>query len=254
MRFEDWIPELAREISEEQLATLLSDEELAEALSEEELGGLLLDEHMLVLLSDGQLSALLTVTHAQQIIRAEHGRGASRWVADQVGIAARTARRWLGPRPPVSRHGHIVDLAMQTASRDSRLAIAATAPLDTRISVAPEAPPHIRIAAAATAPQELRATVAARITTADAAAAAVMRTRRGHVAVGKVEVVYDGRPEGTRDIGAVDITLHPTASALAEGDREEAATLFSTAILEQYGPGLSQVLEIVDYPDGIQLT
>jgi hypothetical protein len=54
----------------------------------------------------------LTLREAQSILRQQLGNGASRWVADEVGIAARTARRWLSPSAPRSRHGDVIELAL----------------------------------------------------------------------------------------------------------------------------------------------
>lgn len=54
----------------------------------------------------------ISVREAQSILRQQLGSGASRWVADEVGIAARTARRWLSASAPRARHGAIVELAL----------------------------------------------------------------------------------------------------------------------------------------------
>jgi hypothetical protein len=54
----------------------------------------------------------LTVSEAQSILRQQLGNGASRWVADEAGIAPRTARRWLSGSAPRARHSAIVDLAL----------------------------------------------------------------------------------------------------------------------------------------------
>ena len=51
------------------------------------------------------------VTHAQAAIRAAHGRGAARWLAQEQGISQRTARRWLSGSYPRSRASAIVDTA-----------------------------------------------------------------------------------------------------------------------------------------------
>ncbi|WP_199443450.1 hypothetical protein [Umezawaea beigongshangensis] len=53
------------------------------------------------------------VPDAQAAIRAVHGAGATRWVAEQAGIAARTARRWMSVTPPAARRQAVVDLALR---------------------------------------------------------------------------------------------------------------------------------------------
>jgi hypothetical protein len=53
------------------------------------------------------------VPEAQAAIRAVHGTGATRWVAEQAGIAARTARRWMSVTPPPARRQAVVDLALR---------------------------------------------------------------------------------------------------------------------------------------------
>lgn len=50
-----------------------------------------------------QLALHAGVGWAQQAIRAAHGRHAARWLADQAGIAPRTARRWLSNKSPRGR-------------------------------------------------------------------------------------------------------------------------------------------------------
>lgn len=51
------------------------------------------------------------VAEAQAVIRALHGRGASRWLADAAGISRRTARRWLSTGYPRGRAAQILDTA-----------------------------------------------------------------------------------------------------------------------------------------------
>jgi len=51
------------------------------------------------------------VVHAQAAIRAAHGRGASRWLAQEQGISPRTARRWLSGNYPRGRARAITDAA-----------------------------------------------------------------------------------------------------------------------------------------------
>lgn len=50
--------------------------------------------------------------HAQAALRAVHGRGASRWLADHAGISPRTARRWMSPGYPRGRAAAIVEAAL----------------------------------------------------------------------------------------------------------------------------------------------
>lgn len=57
------------------------------------------------------VSATGTVHHAQDAIRQVHGRGSTSWVAEQAGISARTARRWMSATPPPSRRRNIIDMA-----------------------------------------------------------------------------------------------------------------------------------------------
>ena len=52
------------------------------------------------------------VHHAQAAIRAVHGRAASRWLAQQVGVARRTAQRWMSRKAPKSRSGAIIQAAI----------------------------------------------------------------------------------------------------------------------------------------------
>lgn len=54
----------------------------------------------------------ISVREAQSILRQHLGAGASRWVADEAGIAPRTARRWLSSSAPRARHGAIIELAL----------------------------------------------------------------------------------------------------------------------------------------------
>lgn len=50
-----------------------------------------------------QIASRALVTHGQAAIRAAHGKGATRWVADMAGVSPRTARRWMSANPPASR-------------------------------------------------------------------------------------------------------------------------------------------------------
>ncbi|PRY28583.1 hypothetical protein [Umezawaea tangerina] len=61
------------------------------------------------------------ITHAQQAIRAEHGTGASRWLAQQAGISQRTARRWLSAELPRSRTDIVARLANRLFTAAQRL-------------------------------------------------------------------------------------------------------------------------------------
>ncbi|MGH3097935.1 MAG: hypothetical protein ACRDMV_18285 [Streptosporangiales bacterium] len=56
-----------------------------------------------------------SVRDAQAVIRAQHGRAASRWLAAEAGVSTRTARRWLSAHPPGSRAPRIL-AAAQSAS------------------------------------------------------------------------------------------------------------------------------------------
>nr|WP_012476924.1 hypothetical protein [Streptomyces sp. 44030]ABC67356.1 putative DNA-binding protein [Streptomyces sp. 44030] len=136
------------------------------------------------------------IEDAQRAIRVAHGTGASRWVAEEAGISARTARRWLGSSPPAARAAVISALA-------ARLIVAAQ----------------------------------------------VMRRSTGTVNVGTVSVSYDEDDQGSRYIGEVEIDLDPIAGALEEQEEGYAGELFSTAVMEAYQPGLSDVLDIDAYTD-----
>jgi hypothetical protein len=65
-----------------------------------------------------------SITYAQEAIRAEHGKGASRWLAQEAGISQRTARRWLSTSLPRSRTDVVARLAnrLHIAARRLRAA------------------------------------------------------------------------------------------------------------------------------------
>lgn len=72
-----------------------------------------------------------SVANAQQAIRATHGRGASRWLADTAGISRRTARRWLSGAYPRGRRAEIVAAARDLgAGALAAPAIAAASKID----------------------------------------------------------------------------------------------------------------------------
>lgn len=79
-----------------------------------------------------------------------------------------------------------------------------------------------------------------------------------HIAVGTVEVFYDGEGQGTRTIGELDVTdemagyLNRSATDLENGDLEGAEEAFSNAIINGYDPGLEETLYIEDF-DGIEI-
>ncbi|UKD50778.1 hypothetical protein L3Q65_00340 (plasmid) [Amycolatopsis sp. FU40] len=54
-------------------------------------------------------------------IRAEHGRAASHWVADRLGLSQRQARRYLSPQPPNARRPDVVALAPRLRVAEGRL-------------------------------------------------------------------------------------------------------------------------------------
>lgn len=58
-----------------------------------------------------RIAAGIHPTHAQAALRAVHGRGASRWLADYAGISPRTARRWLSDAYPRGRAAAITEAA-----------------------------------------------------------------------------------------------------------------------------------------------
>lgn len=61
------------------------------------------------------------IDHVQAAIRAEHGKGATRWIAERAGISQRTARRWMSSAPPPTRAGAIVALIAGEAIAAARI-------------------------------------------------------------------------------------------------------------------------------------
>lgn len=199
-------------------------DDLAAHCHGEQLAHLLSDEELAEQITDDQLAEWLTVDAAQELIRDSHGRHASRWLAEAADIAPRTARRWLGPTPPRARHDTITALALTTLPQHRRPTLAADlTPTDVRTAIADLLIPH------------------------DLRAADVLRGATGRVDVGKIEVLYDGLPEGYRNIGVVHIDFSQVITALTNHDLATAAGALSDAILDAYGPDLSEVLDIDDF-------
>jgi hypothetical protein len=156
-----------------------------------------------------RLEASATVGHAQDIIRGVHGRHASRWLAEEAGISARTARRWLSGAPPRGRAGAILAAAR---SLTNTYGIAAA-----RLRGLAAAGGHIHVG-----------TVAVAYETQDEGSRTI-----GDLAVDEWMA---------EDLAAA-------ADALDRGDLAAAADAFSDAIIGGYSHGLEDTLTVTEYGD-----
>lgn len=188
-----------------------------------------------------------TAAIAGTALRSALGRGASRWLAEQTGKKLRTAQRWMSADCPKSRIDELLTHAVEAAP-DALIEAAADVAGEQIVEAAVEA-----------APDELRA-IAAEEAGAEGLTAARL-TRATVVDVGTVAVAYDGKPQGTRHIGAVQVAagsprryLDQCVEDLREGDTEYAATAFGSAVLSGYGTGLERTLEITEYQSAVGLT
>lgn len=151
----------------------------------------------------------ITVREAQTILRQQLGNGASRWVADEAGIAARTARRWLSSSAPRARHSAIVELALTLVGTQG--------------------------AAAA----RLRGLAASGGTISVGTVAVAYEDRdEGSRHIGSVMV----------DEWMTD-DLQAAADALDRGDLAAAADAFSDAVVAGYSHGLEDTLTVAEWGD-----
>lgn len=96
------------------------------------------------------------------------------------------------------------------------------------------------------------------LVTAEQLAAQRLRGATG-IDFGTVLVEYDGRDEGSRYIGYLDINdymrgyLEQAIEALEEGDLDLAADAFSNAAIGGYSPGLEDTLKVTEYLDGVDV-
>ena len=204
-------------------------QKLAAQQQGDDLAGLLSDEEFAENLSDEEITDHITTSEAQAAIRDTHGRGASKWLAANAGIAQRTARRWLGSSPPAARRDQITALGARNATPATRRAAAARADTSTRTAVADRILPSSR------------------------RAAATLRGTQGRVSPGRTSVSYDGEPEGDRNIWTVDIDIQPVIDNLEADNSDAAADAFQDEILEAYGAGLSENLEISDFDPSLEI-
>lgn len=151
----------------------------------------------------------ISVREAQSILRQQLGAGASRWVADEAGIAPRTARRWLSSSAPRARHGAIIELALNVVGTQG---------------------------AAAARLRGLAAT-GGRITVGTVPVAYGDRDE-GDRAIGTVVV----------DQWMVDDLL-AAANALDLGDLAAAAEAFSDVVMAGYSHGLEDTLTVAEWGD-----
>jgi hypothetical protein len=77
------------------------------------------------------LARTATVHHAQAAIRAEHGRHATRFIAEQAGVSPRTARRWMSSAPPAGRVTVIAALVPGEAVAAQRIRAASSVSVGT---------------------------------------------------------------------------------------------------------------------------
>lgn len=151
----------------------------------------------------------ITVREAQSILRQQLGNGASRWVADEAGIAPRTARRWLSSSAPRSRHSSIIELALSLVGQQG--------------------------AAAA----RLRGLAATGGTISVGTVPVAYGSRgEGSRHIGAVMV----------DEWMADDLL-ATATALDRGDLAAAADAFSDAVIAGYSHGLEDTLAVAEWGD-----
>lgn len=71
------------------------------------------------------LARTAPVKAAQEALRQSYGKGASRWVAGEVGLSQRQAQRWLSADYPRSRAGQIMELVAASTIAAHVLRIAA---------------------------------------------------------------------------------------------------------------------------------
>lgn len=105
-------------------------------------------------------------------------------------------------------------------------------------------------------PPPRRTTAIIELVTREALVAQRLRRTTG-IDAGTVTVEYDGRDEGTRYIGYLDVNdymagyLEQAAEALEEGDLDAAEDAFSNAVIGGYSPGLEDTLKVTEYVDGV---
>lgn len=151
---------------------------------------------------------------------------ASAALAEATGRSRRTAQKWLAATPP-SRVGVLI-AAVQ------RLLFA-------------------RAMAEALAEAEQRVAEAEELIEGEGPELAGSELRRYRFAdVGSVSVDYQGSVDrNNRSIGVASIDLGAVADELP--DIEAAEYAFQAAVLDDYGPGLSQILHILGWDSGIRL-
>lgn len=151
----------------------------------------------------------ISVREAQSILRQQLGNGASRWVAEEVGIAARTARRWLSTSAPRARHAAIVELALTL--------------------VGPQGAAAARLRGLATGGGTISV---------GTVPVAYEDRDQGSRHIGQVTV----------DTWMADEIL-AAANALDRGDLATAADAFSNAVMAGYSHGLEDTLTVAEWGD-----
>ncbi|MET9260421.1 hypothetical protein [Amycolatopsis sp. NPDC004079] len=168
------------------------------------------------------------------------GRGAAtRRLAEAAHRSRRTARQWLRATPP---------------GRANQM-IAAVTRLLHDIAIAEAEAEHARAArAAADEAAQLLADAEARIDEAGPGLAADGLRDYHSADVGGVDVAYGqtGKKDGkTRHINRVSINFNPIADELPDVD--EAVEAFEEQVLDDYDVGLSGILSVHAWPDGITI-
>ncbi|MGW7537814.1 hypothetical protein [Amycolatopsis sp. NPDC054798] len=163
------------------------------------------------------IAAAARPEHAQAVIRALHGRHASRWLATHAGLAPRTARRWLSTRYPGGRKREITAAAVAAAVE----AFGGDA------------------GARYLAAQRLRTAQSIDV---------------GSVEVDYDDEPQGRRTIGHRNVDAISSRyLASAAGYLEAGLLDEAAYKVSDAVVNLYEHGLENTLQIAEYSQGIEI-
>lgn len=190
----------------------------------------------------------LNVDQAIAAIRAEHGRGATHWLADRFGITLRQAQRYMKGQGLGTR-------TIRSRARREQLVAAAAEPAQAR---AARARGQLGEAQRDVMRQASRRWVAAQLL-----------RRATRVTVGRVKVwdKSQKRPAGSRDVGSHPVganlrraDLVSCAQYLEAGDEEGALHAMSEALLGAYAVAnrdnryiVSDAVYIYDYPTGINV-
>ncbi|MFC7344533.1 hypothetical protein [Saccharopolyspora griseoalba] len=155
----------------------------------------------------------ITTEEAQDVIRAQFGRGATRWVAQEAGISMRSAQRWMSGNPPASRTGRLRKLASD----------------------------QLKVQAFG---RRLQASTVVRV--------GEIRLRYGRTEDQGKRCPYNTK-NGSEWFNVSGLESNGVLDALKAGDIEKAEELFSQAVLDAYGIEDTDTFDIGDFGENLEL-